>query len=74
MKTYSTPNEGKYAVAERFIRNLKYKIYKYMTSVSENLYIDKLDYIVKKYNNKYHSTIKMKSVDVKSSPCIEISK
>ena len=74
MKTYSTPNEGKYAVAERFIRNLKYKIYKYMTSVSENLYVDKLDYIVKKYNNKYHSTIKMKSVDVKSSPCIEISK
>ena len=40
---YSTQNEGKCDVAERFIRTLKNKIYKYMTSISENVYIDKLD-------------------------------
>ena len=38
-----------------------------MTSVSKNLYIDKLDDIVNKYNNRYRSTIKMKPVDVKSN-------
>ena len=45
-----------------------------MTSVSKNLYIDKLDDIVNKYNNTYHSTIKMKPVDVKSSTFIDLSK
>ena len=40
---YSTHNEGKSVVAERFIRTLKSKIYKYMTSISKNVYIDKLD-------------------------------
>ena len=45
---YSTTNEGKSVVAERFIRTLKNKIYKYMTSISKNVYIDKLDGIVKK--------------------------
>ena len=38
-----------------------------MTSISENVYIDKLDDIVNKYNSTYHNTIKMKPVDVKSS-------
>ena len=71
---YSTHNEGKYVVAERFIRTLKNKIYKYMTSISKNVYIDKLDDIVNKYNNTYHSTIKMKPVDVKSSTYIDSSK
>ena len=56
---YSTHNEGKSVVAERFIGTLKNKIYKYMTSVPKIAYIDKLDDIVNKYNNKYHSTIKM---------------
>ena len=50
--------EGKSVVAERFIRTLKNKIYNYMTSISKNVYIDKLDDIVKKYNTTYHSTIK----------------
>ena len=59
---YSTYNEGKSVIAEKFIRTLKNKIYKYMTSVSKNVYVDKLDDIVNKYNNTYHSTIKMKSV------------
>ena len=61
---YSIHNEGKSVVAERFIRTLKNKIYKYMTSISKNVYIDKLDDIVKEYNNKYHTSIKMKPVDI----------
>ena len=64
---YSTHNEGKSVVAERFIRTLKSKIYKYMTSISKNVYIDKLDDIVDEYNNTYHTTIKMKPADVKDN-------
>ena len=45
-----------------------------MTSISKNVYIDKLDNIVNKYNNTYHSTIKMKPVDVKSNTYIDFSK
>ena len=70
---YSMYNEGKSAITERFIRTLKNKIYKYMTSVSKNIYIDKLDDIVNKYNNTYHSTIQMKRADVKSNTYIESS-
>ena len=57
---YSTHNEGKSVVAKRFIRTLKNKIYKYMTSISKNAYIGKLDDIVNKYYNTYQSKIKMK--------------
>ena len=64
IEMYSIHNEGKSVVAERFIRTLKNKIYKYMTSISKNVYIDKLDDIVKEYNNKYHTSIKMKPVDI----------
>ena len=71
---YSTHNEGKSIVGERFIRTLKNKIYKYMTSVLKNVYINKLDDIVNKYNNTYHSTIKMKPVDVKSNTYIDSNK
>ena len=70
---YSTHNERKSAVTERFIRTLKNKNYKYLTSISKNVYIDKLDYIVNKYNNTCHSTIKMKPVDVKSNTYIDFS-
>ena len=70
----SMHNEGKSVVAQRFIGILKNKIYKYMTPVSKNVYIDKLDDIVNKYNNAYHSTIKMKPVDVKSNTCIDSGK
>ena len=71
---YSTHNEGKSVVAERFIKTLKSKIYKYMTSISKNVYIDKLDDIVDEYNNTYHTTIKMKPVDVKDNTYINPSK
>ena len=43
MEMYSILNERKSVLAERFIRTLKNKIYKYMTSISKNVYIDKLD-------------------------------
>ena len=56
---YSTHTEGKSVVAERFIRTLKNKIYKHITSISKNTYFNVIDDIVKKYNNTYHSTIKM---------------
>ena len=68
---YSIHNEGKSVVAERFIRTLKTKIYKYMTSISKNVYIDKLDDIVNEYNNTYHRTTKMKPVDIKDNTYID---
>ena len=71
IEMYSTYNQGKSVVAERFIRTLKNKNYKYMTSISENLYIDKLYDIVNEYNNTYHEAIKMKPVDVKSGNYVE---
>ena len=61
---YSAHNEGKSVVAERFIKTLKRKIYKHTTALSKNVYIDNLDDIVRKYNNTYPRTIKMKPVDV----------
>ena len=74
IEMYSIHNEGKSIVAERFIRTLKTKIYKYMTSVSKNVYINKLDDIVSKYNNRYHRTIQMKPVDVKDDTYIDFKK
>ena len=71
---YSTHNEGKSVVAERFIRTLKSKIYKYMTSISKNVYIDILDDIVDEYNNTYHCAIKMKPADVKDNTYINADK
>ena len=63
---YSTYNEGKYVVAERFIRTLKNKIYKRITAVSKIFYFDVIDDIVQNYNNTFHRTIRMKPIDVKS--------
>ena len=71
---YLIHNEGKSVVVERFIRTLKTKIYKYMTAISKNVYIDKLDDIVREYNNTYHRTIKMKPADVKDSTYIDNEK
>ena len=63
---YSTFNEGKSVVAERFIRTLKNKLYKHMTATGKNVYYDVLDDIVNKYNNTKHKSIKMKPKDVKN--------
>ena len=66
-ETHSIVNQGESVGAERFIRTLKNKIYKYMTSVSKTVYIEKFNDIVSKYNNTYHRTIKVKLLDVKPS-------
>ena len=71
IEMYLIHNKGKYDVAERFIRRLKTKIYKYMTSISKSVYIDKLDDIVNEYNDTYHRTIKMKPVHVKDNTSID---
>ena len=71
---YSTHKEGKTVVPEGSIRTLKNTIYKYMTSISENVYIDKLDGIVNECNNTYHRTIKMKPIDVTYNTYINIDK
>ena len=71
---YSTINEEKSVIAERFIRTLKTKIHKYMTSMSKNVYIGKLDGIVKEYNYTYHTSIKMKPIDVKDNTYIDFKK
>ena len=65
-------NEGKFVVNERFIRKLKNRTYKNMTSIYA--YIDKLDNMYNKYNNTYHRAMKMKPVDIKSSAYISSSK
>ena len=69
---YSTYNEGKSVVAERFIRTLKNKFYKHMTATGKNVYYDVLDDAVSKYNNTKHSTIKMKPIDVKNNKRVYI--
>ena len=71
---YSTYNEGKSVVAERFIKTLKNKIFKHMTAIWKNVYFDVLDDIVNKYNNKVHKTIKMKAIDVTSDSFAEYNK
>ena len=71
---YSTHNEGKSIVAERFIRTLKNKIYKCMTSISKNVYIDKSDDIVNEYNNTYHRSIKINPINAKDNTYVNIGK
>ena len=68
---YSTYNEGKSVVAERFIRTLKNKIFKHMTTISKYVYTDVLDDIINKYNNTVHKTINMKPIDVTGDSYVE---
>ena len=71
---YLIHNKGKSVVAERFIRTSKTKIYKYMTWVSKNGYIDKLNDIVDEYKNTYYTTIKIKPVIVEDNTYIDFEK
>ena len=73
IEMYSTYNEGKSAVAKRYVEKgtLKNKIFKHMTAVSKNLYFDVLDDIVNKHNNGVHRSIKMKPIDVTSGSYAE---
>ena len=68
---YSTYNEGKSVVAERFIRTLKNKLYKHMTAIGKNVYYV-LDDVVNKFNNTKHNTIQMKPIDVKNNKRVYI--
>ena len=74
IEMYSTHNEEKSVIVERLIRTLRNRICKCMTSISKKVYIDKLDDIVNKYNNTYHSTIETKPADVKSNTYFDSSK
>ena len=74
IEIYSRHNEGTSTIAERFIRTFKNKVYKYMTSISKIVYIDKLHDIVNKWNNAYHRKTKMEPVIVKSGTYIDSSK
>ena len=73
IEMYLADNEGKSVVAERFIRTLTNKIYKHVTSISQNLDIDKLADIINEYNNTYHTPVKVNPVDVKSSTYIDFT-
>ena len=64
IEMYSTYNEGKSVVAERFIRTLKNEVFKDMTAISKNFYFDVLDDIVYMYNNTVLRTIKVKRIDI----------
>ena len=68
---YSTINRGKFVVVERFIGTLKIKIYKDMAAVSKNVYIDKVDEIVYKYNKTYQRATKMKPTNVNQGTYID---
>ena len=69
---YSTYNEGKSVITERFIKTLKNKIFKHMTAISKNVYFNVLEDIVNKYNNTIHKTIEMKPIDVTDGSYVEI--
>ena len=71
IEMYLTQNKVKSVVAERFIKNLKNKIYKHMTAVSKHVLYDVLDDYVDIYNNTYHNSIKIKLVDIKSGSYAE---
>ena len=71
---YSTHNERKSVVAERFISTVKSRIYKYLTSVSKNVYNNKLDDFINEYNNTHHGRIKINPIDVKDNTYIDFGK
>ena len=71
---YSIHNKGKSVVLERFIRTMKSKMSKHMTSVSKNFYFHVLDDIANKYNKTVHRTIKMKPIDAKDNIYVDPKK
>ena len=71
IEMYSTYNEGKSVVSERFIRTLNNKLFKHMTTISKNVYTDLLNDIVNRYSNTVHKTIKVKPIDVTNDSYVE---
>ena len=74
IEMFSTHNGRRFVIVERFIRTLKNNIYKYITSISKDMYINKLDDIINKYNITCHRKNKMKPVDVRPSTYIVSNK
>ena len=68
---YSTYNEGKSVVAERFIKTLRNKIFKHIIAFSKNVDFDVLDDIINRCNNTVHRTIKMKPIEVTGDSYVE---
>ena len=73
IKMHSAHNEKNLVVTEKVIKTLKNKIYKYLTSVLKNVYIDKLGEIVDKWKKTYHKSIKKKLADVNASTYVDPS-
>ena len=71
---YPTHYKGNPVATQRFTRTLKNKVYRYMTSIFKNIYINKLDYIVNKYNNICNGIVKVKPIDVKPNIYIDFDK
>ena len=71
IEMYSTYNERKSVVAERFISTFKNKIFEHMAAILKNVYFDVLDDIVNQCNNTVHGTTKMKPIDVTSGSYAE---
>ena len=67
VELYSTENEEKSSVVERWIRTMKEKMWKYFTANSTNVYLNQLSDLVKEYNNTRHSSIKMTPVEASES-------
>ena len=74
IEIYSADNEGKSVLLKDPLGPCKIKFILYMTSISKNVFIDKLDDRVNKYKYTCHSTIKMKSIDIKQNTYIQSSK
>ena len=74
IEIYSTHNERKSDTTKRFTRTLKNDIYKYIASMSKNVYINKSDDLVIKYSNIYPRTIKKKPINVKDNTYINFGK
>ena len=74
IKMHSVNDEEKSVVVEKFIRNLKNKIYKQISSILKNVHIDEVGDIVNEYNYTYHRTVKIKPADVKDDTYIDFDK
>ena len=71
IEMYSTHKEGTSVVVERFIRTLKNKMHKHVTTILQNWFTDKSDNIIYQCNNTYHRTSKMTTIDVISNTYLE---
>ena len=72
IKIYSTRNEQKSVVAERFTRTVKNKIYKSRTSISKKMYNGEINDIVDEYKNTYHRAIKTNAIGINLSTYIDL--